>query len=418
MRLGDLVYLSLHNLLLHKARSLLTSLGVIFGVGSVIAMLGISGGAKKKALDQIGSMGIDNIILYTKKLDKSKNDESKSVFTKYGLTDSDRMNIQKMDNIHRISSARNARIPILKGTDILDIDLFWVSQHFAEDLKCQIIQGRWLAPPDYKGTQKVCVIGKNVKRKLLGIGKKWILGRTIEAGGILFEIVGVLENNKGTKLESFNSLNDAIYIPVNTGISAFSKISRETSVGSFKMEYVEHDQLIVKVKSPAHIDHTAKRIRSLLEKSHPKKDWGITVPIQLLKQAEATQNLFTLVMGSIAGISLLVGGIGIMNIMLANVYERRKEIGTRRAIGAQKKDILLQFLVETVFLTMIGGGLGIGLGIGLTALITHFSGMTAVISPWSIIGSIGVSTIVGIVFGTYPAWQAANQNPIEALKAE
>ena len=414
MHLGDLVYLSLHNLFLHKARSLLTSLGVIFGVGSVIAMLGISGGAKKKALDQIGSMGIDNIILYAKELDKfSKKDSNENIKTyikSYGLTDSDRANILAMDNIKRISNARNARVSILKGINRTNIDLFWVSQNFAQDAKCQVIQGRWFTPPDHKGAKKVCVIGKNVKRRLFGIGEKEILGRTIRAGDILFEIVGVLENIKGTKLESVDSLNDSIYIPEQTGLSFFSKLKGST--------HVDHDLFIVKVKSLAHIDHTAKRIRSLLEKSHPKKDWGITVPIQLLKQAEATQNLFTLVMGSIAGISLLVGGIGIMNIMLANVYERRKEIGTRRAIGAQKKDILLQFLVETVLLTMIGGGLGIGLGIGLTALITHLSEMPAVISPWSIIGSIAVSTIVGIVFGTYPAWQAANQNPIEALKAE
>ena len=414
MRLGDLVYLSLHNLLLHKARSLLTSLGVIFGVGSVIAMLGISAGAKKKALDQIGSMGIDNIILYAKELDKFSNKDSneniKTYIKSYGLTDSDRANILSMDNIKRISNARNARVSILKGINRTNIDLFWVSQNFAQDAKCQVVQGRWFTPPDYREAQKVCVIGKNVKRRLFGIGEKEILGRTIRAGDILFQIVGVLENIKGTKLESVDSLNDSIYIPEETGLSFFSKFKGST--------HVDHDLFVVKVKSLAHIDHTAKRIRSLLEKSHPKKDWGITVPIQLLKQAEATQNLFTLVMGSIAGISLLVGGIGIMNIMLANVYERRKEIGTRRAIGAQKKDILLQFLVETVFLTMIGGGLGIGLGIGLTALITHFSGMPAVISPWSIIGSIAVSTIVGILFGTYPAWQAANQNPIEALKAE
>lgn len=155
-----------------------------------------------------------------------------------------------------------------------------------------------------------------------------------------------------------------------------------------------------------------------MRKTHKKRDWGVYVPLNLLRQKEATQNIFTIVMGSIAAISLIVGGIGIMNIMLANVYERRKEIGTRRAIGARKRDILFQFLIETIFLTVIGGLLGIGLGIGLAGLITRFSGMPSVVSLWSIIGSLGISGIIGIVFGTYPAWQAANQNPIEALKAE
>jgi putative ABC transport system permease protein len=414
MLLRDLYSLSLHNLFLHKIRSLLTSLGIIFGVGSVIAMLAISGGAKKAAIAQIEAMGIDKIIIYT----KSGQNENNLHILEYGMTRIDRSNIQKMENINRITTAREVHVKIMRGIDPLDIQFFWVSPHFVEDVNCRLIKGRWLAPSDYKNAATVCVIGKNVRRKLFGLGQKEVMGRNILVAGGAFKIVGVLENNSDTKLEGFNSLNDAIYIPSTTGLGLFTEYTRVGIGDAVKIHHVEYDLFIVKVNDLQVIDHTAKRIAALLGKTHKKKDWGVSVPLNLLRKKEATQNIFTIVMSSIAGISLIVGGIGIMNIMLANVYERRKEIGTRRAIGAKKKDILFQFLIETVFLTVLGGLIGIGLGVGIAAAVTHFSGMPSEVSMWSIVGSMTISGIIGIVFGTYPAWQAANQNPIKALKAE
>jgi len=419
MLLRDLYSLSFHNLLLHKIRSLLTSLGIIFGVGSVIAMLAISGGAKKVALAQIEAMGIDNIIVYTKAGQNGGGGSGDGTrILDYGMTHVDLVNIQKMDNIKHITTARNARAKIVKGTDPLDVQLFWVSPHFIDDANCRLIKGRWLAPSDYKNSKAVCVIGKNVKRKIFGLGEKDVMGKTILVADGAFRVVGVLENNTGTKLEGINNLNDSIYIPTTTGRAIFTDHTREIERSLFKIHHVEHDILIVKVKDPQIIDHTSKRISTLLRKTHKNKDWGVYAPLSLLRQKEATQNIFTIVMGSIAAISLVVGGIGIMNIMLANVYERRKEIGTRRAIGAKKRDILSQFLIETVFLTVMGGLLGIGLGFGLAAAVTRLSGMPSVVSLWSVVGSITISGIIGVVFGTYPAWQAANQNPIEALRAE
>jgi len=419
MLIRDLYALSLHNLLLHKIRSLLTSLGIIFGVGSVIAMLAISAGAKKTALAQIAAMGIDNIIVYTKELKKAGGSETATSSTMaYGLTHLDLANIRKMENIDHITSARNARVRITKGIEALDVQMFWVTEHFMSDLNCKIVKGRWLTAADFKNSAAVCVIGKSVKRKLFNLGEKEIIGRKILVPGGAFLIVGILENNAGTTIEGINSLNDAIYIPSTTGRETFTEFTTETGPRMLKTHHVENDLLIIKVQDTGVIDHTAKRIASLLSKTHKDKDWGVNVPLSLLRQKESTQNIFTIVMGSIAAISLIVGGIGIMNIMLANVYERRKEIGTRRAMGAKKRDILFQFLIETVFLTFMGGVIGIGLGFGLAAAVTHFSGMPSVVSLWSVIGSITISGIVGIVFGTYPAWQAANQNPIQALKAE
>lgn len=415
MLIQDLFALSLHNLFLHKVRSMLTSLGIIFGVGSVISMLAISGGAKREALAQIEAMGINNIIVYTKAGQGLQNGER---YMQYGMTHVDLANIHKMENIEHVTSIRNVRARIVKGIEPLDVQMFWVSPRFMEDVNSSLVKGRWLAPSDYKNSATVCVIGKNVKRKMFTLGEKNILGRTISVSGGVLKIVGIMENNTGTKLEGIDSINDSIYIPETTGRKLFSEYARETDQAMFKIHHVEHDIFIVRVKDPAIIDHTSKRISTLLRKTHKDKDWGISVPLSLLRQKEATQNIFTIVMGSIAAISLIVGGIGIMNIMLANVYERRKEIGTRRAIGARKRDILHQFLIETIFLTLMGGLLGIGLGIGLAMIITRFSGMPSVVSVWSVIGSITISGIIGVVFGTYPAWQAANQNPIKALKAE
>ncbi len=419
MLLRDLYTLSMHNLFLHKIRSFLTSLGIIFGVGSVISMLAISGGAKKEALAQIDAMGIDKIIVYSKTKEQSNTSSSSSTsVVDYGLNYSDQNNILKMDNIKRVTTARRLRTPITKGLEPLDIELFWVSLHFQEDVNCDVIKGRWLTPSDFENSSTVCVIGRNVKRKIFGLGEKEIIGKTITVGKSNLKVVGIIENKADTKLEGINNLNDSIFIPSTTGVSIFTEYEMIGNVLSANIHHVENDLFIVKVDDLEVIDHTAKRISAFMDQAHKTKDWGISVPLNLLRKKEATQNIFTIVMGSIAGISLIVGGIGIMNIMLANVYERRKEIGTRRAIGARKRDILYQFLIETVFLTITGGLLGIGLGIGIAAAITHFSGMPSEVSVISIVGSVAIAGIVGIVFGTYPAWKAANENPIKALNAE
>ena len=192
------------------------------------------------------------------------------------------------------------------------------------------------------------------------------------------------------------------------------KFYTETSV-----EKVDYDAFLVHVADISCIDDTARRISRFMEKAHKEaKDWEVFVPLEILRQREATQNIFTIVMSSIAGISLLVGGIGIMNIMLANVYERKKEIGTRRALGALKSDIILQFLLETVFLTTVGGLAGVGLGVGIAFAVTFFAVWPVVFSTSAIILSLAISAITGIVFGTYPAWKAAQQNPIDVLRSE
>jgi putative ABC transport system permease protein len=422
MLIRDLFRLSFHNLLLHKIRSMLTSLGVIFGVGSVIAMLAISEGAKRQSLIQIEAMGIDNIIVFSKKPpESSKNTgENTGVTVSYGLTQKDYKNIGKMDNVLHITQIRDTRKKILKGLKLLDLRLVAADLDFLADSGSIIEKGRWLNAVDMGNKSMVCVIGKNVKRKLFGLTDKNIIGASIRIEQAVFTVVGLMENSLGTQFPEVNSPNDMIVIPLTTsealyGFCAYNWEGRQ----SLKIMNVEFDVFLVKVEDLSYIDDTSKRIYSYLQKSHRKeKDWDVIVPLDLLKQKEQTQNIFTIVMSSIAGISLIVGGIGIMNIMLANVYERRKEIGTRLALGAQKNDILFQFLIETVFLTSMGGVIGIILGVGMAQIVTYYAAWPTVYSMWSIVLSLLISSLVGVVFGTYPAWKAAQQNPIEVLRAE
>ena len=422
MLVRDLFRLSLHNLLLHKVRSILTSLGVIFGVGSVIAMLAVSEGAKRSALAQIEAMGIDKIILFSKRPPlegRSEGSENASVMERYGLTERDLLHISRMDNVERITGVFDARKKVLKGLQRTDLKLVGCDYRFLEDSSARIEKGRWFSPVDFKNESNVCVIGKNVKRKLFSIGRTDIVGDTIRIENGVYRIIGILSNEYGTQYPEVGGQNDMILIPMATARAKFKDYTYQREGRQFKITRIAYDLFLVKVNDTSYIDNTSKRIAAYLEKVHDEtRDWGMVVPLELLKQREQTQNIFTIVMGSIAGISLVVGGIGIMNIMLASVYERRKEIGTRRALGAQKADILLQFLIETVFLTSTGGVAGILLGVGIARTITYYSGMPTIYSLWSILLSLAISSLVGVIFGTYPAYKAAQQNPITVLRSE
>ena len=422
MLASDALRLSMHNILLHKVRSILTSLGIIFGVGSVIAMLAVSEGAKRAALGQIEAMGIDKIIVYSQKPPPggvdSQTSRSIQYAESYGLTRSDYENLKKMDNISRITIVRNTRKNVLRGLDRLDVKLAAVTPTFPKDSGSVMESGRWLSLPDMLNKQPVCVIGAEAKRKLFELGKTDVIGSLLKVDTESYRIIGVLSNDLGTQYPELGTPENMIFIPLTLSESLFGSftINKETAVPV--VTQIDFDVFIITVDKLEYIDNTANRVTQYFRTSHSKiKDWDVIIPLDLLKQREATQNIFTIVMSSIAGISLIVGGIGIMNIMLASVYERRKEIGTRRALGAQKGDILFQFLIETVFLTSMGGILGILLGVGISSLITFYADMPTYYSPISIIAALLISSIVGVLFGTYPAWKAAQQNPIDVLRS-
>lgn len=418
----DALRLSMHNILLHKVRSILTSLGIIFGVGSVIAMLAVSEGAKRAALGQIEAMGIDKIIVYSQKPPPSGVDSqtSRSIqyAESYGLTQADYDNLMKMDNIQRITIVRNTRKNVLKGLERLDVKLVAITPTFLKDSGSKIEIGRWISAPDMLNKQPVCVIGSEARRKLFELGKTDIVGSLLKVDTESYRIVGILDNDIGTQYPELGSPANMVFIPLSLSNALFGSftINKETAVPV--VTQIDFDIFIITVSHLEYIDNTANRVTQYFRTSHSKiKDWDVIIPLDLLKQREATQNIFTIVMSSIAGISLIVGGIGIMNIMLASVYERRKEIGTRRALGAQKGDILFQFLIETVFLTSMGGIMGILLGVAIAKIITFYANMPTYYSPISIIAALLISSFVGVLFGTYPAWKAAQQNPIDVLRS-
>jgi putative ABC transport system permease protein len=209
-----------------------------------------------------------------------------------------------------------------------------------------------------------------------------------------------------------------MFIPLTSAKNRIGETVLKRRSGSFEAEKVELHEAIIKVKNQDAVEEVSLIVGDIMERTHKKKDYEIIVPLELLQQAEKTKRMFNIVLGAIAAISLLVGGIGIMNIMLATVSERTREIGIRRALGAKRRDIIWQFLIETVILSATGGILGVALGVAVPFCITWFSGMLTIITPWSPLLAFSISALIGVVFGIYPALRAANMDPVEALRHE
>lgn len=419
IKLARDIRLGIENLLLHKLRSFLTMLGVVFGVGSVVAMLSVGEGASKVALEQIRKVGSNNIIITSVKSVEEESSSTTRVFlSMYGLTYKDHKRIA--DTFKTIK--KTAPVKLIKkegrlGERSLELRVVGTSPAWFELVKRPLEAGRQIIPSDVEGQAAVAVLTEYGARRLLATRNT--IGQNLRIGSNNFKIIGIVksEGGKTTDIQLPDQEVDA-YIPINVARSYYGDTSRKLSAGSFEMKRVELDQVIVEVRRMEEVESTAKGIQTMLERYHDKKDYVISVPLALLRQAESTKRTFNIVLGAIAGISLLVGGIGIMNIMLASVTERTREIGIRRAVGAKKKQIITQFLIETVVLSTIGGIVGLGLGIFIPLLITYFSGMPTSITLWSILLPLFISAFIGIIFGLYPAARAANVDPIVALRHE
>jgi putative ABC transport system permease protein len=413
------VLLGIDNLLLHKLRSFLTTLGVIFGVGSVVAMLSVGEGASKKMLDDIRKVGSNNIIISSvKPLEEEAVTGDHHRAVAYGLTYKDFNRISKtFDTIRTTVPVKEVRKEGRLGERKLELRVVGTTPDWFELVVRSLEAGRVLIETDMVHRSAVAVLTEYGARRLLAT--RHTIGENIIIGENSFKVVGIVksESSAGSDIQLPEDKIDA-YVPLAVAREYYGDINIKSTTGSREATSVELHRVIVQINDIENVASTAKGIEAMLSNFHKKLDYELSVPLALLRQAEASKRTFNIVLGSIACISLLVGGIGIMNIMLATVTERTREIGIRRAVGAKKKQIIIQFLIETVVLSTIGGILGLGLGVFIPLLITLFSGVPTVITLISIMLPLVISIGIGILFGIYPAARAADVDPIIALRHE
>jgi putative ABC transport system permease protein len=414
------IRLGIKTLMLHKLRSFLTMLGVVFGVGSVVAMLAVGEGASQEALEQIRKLGSTNIIITSMKPAEEEASGTRSPFSMlmYGLLyEDERRAREAFTAIKRTVPVKIIRQTGRLGERTLELRVMGTTADWFDLVKRNMIAGRTLTPRDGQRRAGAVVLTEHGARRLLATEQT--IGQSVRIGSAYYEVIGIVQSEaaQGGAIQTPDQQIDA-YIAMEVARERFGDYVTEASAGSLSREWIELHQLIVEVDAIENVEAVATGLDRMLMKYHPKGDYRISVPLALLRQAEATKRTFNIVLGSIAGISLLVGGIGIMNIMLASVTERTREIGIRRAIGAKRRQIIGQFLIETVVLSTSGGLIGVTIGLLIPWLITHFAGMPTVVSGYSLVLALGVSMSVGIIFGLYPARHAANLDPIEALRHE
>lgn len=435
---------------------MLTALGIIFGVAAVIAMMAIGNGAQKEILDQMKLVGVNNIII-TPKIEKkggsssqsndqsssqsSQNDRNKGKFSP-GLSLKDAMSIKDVvPTVQKVSPVVIYDVDVIRDAVRYSTKVSGVTPDFFELFNIDLQQGEMFNEEQLKEGKAVCIIGSTIQSKFFPTGSA--IGQDIKCGRLWLKVIGVLKkkeiNQASMENLGISDYNNSVFAPIQTMMRRVKDRTMITAsslhgsqgfadFGDFAFSYSREgeenaknqvDKIVVQVKQSSQINPTTDLLKRMLSRRHQGlEDFEIKVPELLLKQEQRTKDIFNIVLGFIAGISLLVGGIGIMNIMLASVMERIREIGIRRAIGARKKDIVLQFLMEATLLSITGGLVGIILGIVFSKLIMQFTSILTIISPLSIIISFGVSATVGIIFGYMPAKKASVADPVESLRHE
>lgn len=417
-------------------KSMLTALGIIFGVAAVISMLAIGNGAREEILEQMKMVGANNIIINPMQEQRAASDEggksngAEKVSSKKrgaGLT------MRDVEAIRAVLPTVAHMSPLVVYRGVLQREgmqmegaALGVASDYFSIYNLPLAQGVLFSPTHEARGAAVCVIGSDVRARLFGTVEP--IGQQLKFGQVWYEVIGVLEHAEapasGNEALGVAAYNDNVYIPVRSLMLRYSSRGASTQAPLTNEQGARTgvtglDRIVVQVAEAEDIYASKETIDRLLERMHQgAEDFSVIIPEQLLKQQQRTRDIFNLVLGAIAGISLLVGGIGIMNIMFASVMERIKEIGTRLAIGAKRADIVAQFLAESVLISAVGGVLGVVLGVILAKLITHFADIQTVVTLGSVVLAFGVSAAVGVIFGFAPARRAANRNPIESLRYE
>ncbi len=446
-------YIALDALLANKLRSVLTGLGIIFGVSAVIAMLAVGNGAQQEILEQIKLVGVNNIVVTPvyeqteEEVEEKATSSGKKQFSP-GLTMLDVESLKKIiPSITRLSPEVLLETYIIKNGVRRSAKLVGVENDYFELANFNLSSGRFFNEHQLEKGEPVCVIGKGLQSRFFS--QEDPIGKMIKVGPHWLKVVGVLEprviSKKSIENLGIRDYNMDVYTPLKTVLIRYKNRALITDAmlqqgkGDFgggmiiiesggdgkdeeskpAVNYHQLDRVVVQVGATGQLNATADVIARLLERRHyGMVDFEITIPELLLKQQQRTKKIFNIVLGAIAGISLLVGGIGIMNIMLASVLERIKEIGLRLSIGAKKKDIVLQFLFEAVMISITGGIIGVILGISMAMVISSIAEIPTIISISSVLISFGVAAAVGLIFGIAPARKAASQNPISSLRYE
>jgi putative ABC transport system permease protein len=406
--------LGFENLMMHKLRSLLTMLGMIFGVAAVIAMLSIGAGARQQVMALIEQMGVRNVIVEAREANAWE-DLQKVRKVSLGLTLRDYRVIGSNVTGLVQSTARKRFTPgrmIPKPQHDMPV-VYGISPNYQQIGNLKIVAGRFFDDAENNRAAPVAVLGQGAKASLFG--QTEAVGQYVKINEAWFHVIGVVgpQLSAQAQIESLpaQDLNNLIYVPLYA-----SMFRLEDSRSNLKDEI---DGIYLQLASALDTVPTADVVRSLLNISHRDAgDFSVIAPAELLAQQQRTQHIFDLVMVAIAGISLLVGGIGIMNIMLAAILERTREIGVRRALGARQRDVIRQFLVEAVLISLMGGLLGIAFGFGISRLIAWLAGWSTVMTFSSVLLAFAFSVSVGLLFGIYPARQAARLDPVEAIRYE
>ena len=406
------VLLAIDNLRAQATRTLLTALGIVFGVGSVIGMLAIGAGAREESLRFIEQLGVRNVLIDSRPV-SSEEELQQRRRSSPGLTDRDLRILQSnIDGLEAISSRKTLHPARVLPKPTREVpELVGVAPDYSLIHNLRLVEGSFFTAGHNTNSAAVCVLGQGAKTNLLGyesaVGKYVKMNDNwLEVVGVLGETIAATGKSSGGKMED---LNNVVYIPADTFRYRFWDMS------SYLKD--ELDGIDVRLKPEIDSVETAKVVTAILNSTHNNtQDFSVTIPAALLEQQRRTQTIFTYVMVAIAAISLLVGGIGIMNIVLATVMERTKEIGVRRATGARQKDIVRQFLTESVLISSGGGLIGVGFGFLLSWVIAQTAEWKTIVTPASVMIAFGVSVAVGVVFGIYPAMKASRISPIEALR--